>query len=218
MTFEDIGIAKPLLKAVNMLGYVKPTPIQAKTIPSKQHYQINIYQIIILFLVALLGKDIVGSAQTGSGKTAAFMLPIIHKLLISDRRTPMIRCLVLTPTRELAVQCHSVVEKLSQFTTIRACLVVGGLSNTMQETALRTNPDIVVATPGRIIDHLRNAKNVALDDLEYFVIDEADRMLEVGFMDAVEQIIKFCPRNRQSLLFSATKTDTVAKLVKVFIF
>eukprot|EP00897_Mesotaenium_endlicherianum_P008915 jgi/Mesen1/8051/ME000043S07436 len=165
--------------------------------------------------LALTGRDICGSAVTGSGKTAAFALPVLERLLYRPRRVPATRVLILTPTRELAVQVHSMTEKLAQFTDIRTCLVVGGLSNKVQETALRTRPDIVVATPGRMIDHLRNAQSVGLEELAILVLDEADRLLEMGFSEEVQELVRLCPRRRQTLLFSATMTDEVAKLVQL---
>ncbi|KAK3222849.1 hypothetical protein Dsin_009874 [Dipteronia sinensis] len=128
--------------------------------------------------LALTGCDICGSAITGSGKTAAYALPI-----------PAIHVLILTPTRELAVQVHSMIEKLAQYTDIRCCLVVGGLSTKVQVTALRSMPDIVVATPGRMIDHLRNSMSVDLDDLAVLILDEADRLLELGFSVKIHELV-----------------------------
>ncbi|KAK7859215.1 dead-box atp-dependent rna helicase 28 [Quercus suber] len=137
-SFIELNLSRPLLRACEALGYSKPTPIQSAVIP-----------------LAMNGSDICGSAVTGSGKTAAFALPTLERLLFRPKRVPAIRVLILTPTRELAVQVHSMIEKLAQFTDIRCCLVVGGLSTKVQEAALRSMPDIVVATPGRMIDHLR---------------------------------------------------------------
>jgi ATP-dependent RNA helicase DDX27 len=147
------------------MGYSAPTPIQALAIP-----------------VLLQGKDVCGSARTGSGKTAAFMLPILERLLYRNVRVPLTRVLVLSPTRELATQIHSMTEQLAQFTDIRACLAVGGLATKAQEAVLRQRPDIVVATPGRIIDHLRNSVAIHLEDLEILVLDEADRYVVCGHM------------------------------------
>ncbi|KAM0972576.1 hypothetical protein ACFX2I_020220 [Malus domestica] len=197
-SFMELHLSRPLLRACEKLGYTKPTPIQAACIP-----------------LALSGRDICGSAITGSGKTAAFALPTLERLLFRPKRVPAIRVLVLTPARELAVQVHSMIQKLAQFTDIRCCLVVGGLSLKAQEADLRTMPDIVVATPGRIIDHLRNSMSVDLDDLAVLILDEADRLLEVGFSAEIRELIRVCPKRRQTMLFSATMTEEVDELVKL---
>ncbi|BFI34140.1 ATP-dependent RNA helicase DDX27 [Marchantia polymorpha subsp. ruderalis] len=197
-SFGDLNLSRPLVRACEALGYKQPTPIQAACIP-----------------LALTGRDISGSAVTGSGKTAAFGLPILERLLYRPRRIPAIRVMILTPTRELAVQVHSMLEKLAQFTDIRCCLVVGGLSSKVQEAALRTRPDIVVATPGRMIDHLHNAQSVGIEELAILVLDEADRLLELGFTKEVHELVRMCPSRRQTMLFSATMTDEVDELVKL---
>ncbi|KAL6070686.1 Nucleolar DEAD-box protein required for synthesis of 60S ribosomal subunit [Balamuthia mandrillaris] len=197
-SFTDLHLSRPILKAISSLGYVHPTPIQSQAIPT-----------------AVQGKDICASATTGSGKTAAFVLPVLERLLHRDKRISATRVLILTPTRELAVQCHSVIEKLAKFSSITTCLVVGGLSNKMQEAALRRNPDIVVATPGRMIDHLRNAPSFSLDTIEILILDEADRLLDLGFSAELNEIVKFCPRQRQTMLFSATMTEEVDRLAAV---
>ncbi|KAG6519460.1 hypothetical protein ZIOFF_022954 [Zingiber officinale] len=184
--------------------------------------------------LALTGRDICGSAITGSGKTAAFSLPVLERLLFRPKRIHAIRVLILTPTRELAAQTfclkalilhheylngglrvHSMIEKLAQFTDIRCCLVVGGLSTKVQEAALRSMPDIVVATPGRIIDHLRNSLSVGLEDLAVLILDEADRLLELGFSAEMHELIRMCPKRRQTMLFSATMTEEVDQLVNL---
>ncbi|XAR64204.1 RNA helicase [Bertholletia excelsa] len=197
-SFIELNLSRPLLRACEALGYSKPTPIQAACIP-----------------LALTGRDICGSAVTGSGKTAAFSLPTLERLLFRPKRTPAIRVLILTPTRELAVQVHSMIQKLAQFTDIRCCLVVGGLSTKMQEAALRSMPDIVVATPGRMIDHLRNSMSIDLDDLAVLILDEADRLLELGFSAEIRELVKLCPKRRQTMLFSATMTEEVDELIKL---
>lgn len=197
-TFLELNISRPLLRACEALGYKQPTPIQAACIP-----------------LALTGRDICGSAVTGSGKTAAFALPLLERLLFRPRRIPAIRVLILTPTRELAVQVHSMIERLAQFTDIRCCLVVGGLSSKVQEVGLRSHPDIVVATPGRMIDHLHNTHSVGLEDLAILILDEADRLLELGFSNEVQELVRLCPRKRQTMLFSATMTEEVNELVKL---
>ncbi|KAG5613492.1 hypothetical protein H5410_024773 [Solanum commersonii] len=198
-SFIELHISRPLLRACEALGYSKPTPIQAACIP-----------------LALTGRDICGSAITGSGKTAAFALPTLERLLYRPKNRPAIRVLILTPTRELAVQVHSMISKLAQFMPdIRCCLVVGGLSTKVQEAALRTMPDIVVATPGRMIDHLRNSMSVDLDDLAVLILDEADRLLELGFSAEIRELVRLCPKRRQTMLFSATMTEEVDELINL---
>jgi ATP-dependent RNA helicase DDX27 len=162
-----------------------------------------------------MGKDICGGAVTGSGKTAAFIVPILERLLYRPRQTPSTRVLILCPTRELAAQVHSVAVKLANYTDISFCLCVGGLSVKTQEQELKLKPDVVVATPGRLIDHVRNSTGFHLDACEILVMDEADRMLEDGFADELGEIIKACPRSRQTMLFSATMTDNVDQLVRM---
>ncbi|KAI0695597.1 DEAD-domain-containing protein [Cytidiella melzeri] len=199
-SFVTMNLSRPLLKSISALGFSKPTPIQAATVP-----------------VALLGKDVVGNAVTGSGKTAAFIIPMVERLLYRDRgkNAAATRCLVLVPTRELGVQCYEVGTKLATFTDIRFCLIVGGLSLKAQEVALRARPDIIIATPGRLIDHIRNTPSFTLDTLDILVLDEADRMLSDGFADELAEIVKSCPVSRQTMLFSATMTDSVDQLVKM---
>jgi ATP-dependent RNA helicase DDX27 len=192
-----MNLSRPLLRAVTSAGFNAPTPIQAATIP-----------------VALLGKDVVGGAVTGSGKTAAFIIPILERLLYRSRDAQT-RVVVLVPTRELAVQCHAVAEKLGTFTDVRSALIVGGLSLKAQEATLRTRPDIVVATPGRLIDHLRNSRSFSLDALDVLILDEADRMLSDGFADELKEIVQSCPAGRQTMLFSATMTDDVETLIRL---
>ncbi|XP_050212549.1 DEAD-box ATP-dependent RNA helicase 28 [Mercurialis annua] len=197
-SFMELNLSRPLLRACEALGYTKPTPIQAACIP-----------------LALTGRDICGSAITGSGKTAAFALPTLERLLFRPKRLQAIRVLILTPTRELAVQVHSMIEKIAQFTDIRCCLIVGGLSSKVQESALRSVPDIVVATPGRMIDHLRNTMSVDLDDLAVLILDEADRLLELGFNAEIHELVRLCPKRRQTMLFSATMTEEIDELIKL---
>ncbi|KAJ7254091.1 DEAD-domain-containing protein [Mycena haematopus] len=199
-SFLTMNLSRPILKAITTLGFLKPTPIQAATIP-----------------VALIGKDVVGGAVTGSGKTAAFIIPMLERLLYRDKgnKSAATRCLVLVPTRELAVQCFEVGCKLATHTDIRFCLIVGGLSVKSQEVALRSRPDVVIATPGRLIDHIHNSPAFTLDTLDILVLDEADRMLSDGFADELAEIVKSCPTSRQTMLFSATMTDSVDELVKM---
>jgi ATP-dependent RNA helicase DDX27 len=171
--FASLKLSRPLLRAINDLGWAAPTPVQAASI-----------------LPAVGGKDLLVNAVTGSGKTGAFMLPILERLLYRPKRVPLSRVLVLLPTRELAAQCLEVSQHLSKYTDIRICLVVGGLSEKVQEQELRNKPDIILATPGRLIDHLRNSANVHLEDIEILVLDEADRLLENGFAEELREIIK----------------------------
>ncbi|GMH39995.1 hypothetical protein BSKO_07899 [Bryopsis sp. KO-2023] len=195
-SFTDLNLSRPLVKACDALGYETPTPIQAACIP-----------------LALAGRDICGSAITGSGKTAAFSLPLLERLLYRPKRVQAIYVLILTPTRELAVQVHSMIQTLAKFTDIRVALVVGGLSLSAQASTLRAQPEIVVATPGRMIDHLRNSQSVGLEELQALVFDEADKLLQLGFKDEMEQIIRATPRKRQTMLFSATMTTGVQALM-----
>ncbi|GAW03679.1 DEAD-domain-containing protein [Lentinula edodes] len=199
-SFLTMNISRPIIKSLTTLGFHHPTPIQAATIP-----------------VALLGKDIVGGAQTGSGKTAAFIIPMLERLLYREKgkKAAATRCLILVPTRELAVQCYDVGIKLGTHTDITFCVVVGGMSIKSQEASLRNRPDIVIATPGRLIDHIHNSPSFTLDSLDILVLDEADRMLSDGFADELAEIVKVCPRSRQTMLFSATMTDSVDELVKM---
>ena len=201
-SFSGMNLSRPLLRALTSLSLTVPTPIQARAIP-----------------LALLGRDILGSAVTGSGKTAAFMVPILERLCYRDRGKggQACRVLVLCPTRELAVQCQAVGHALTEKggMDVRFALLVGGLSLNAQAHTLRTLPDVLIATPGRLIDHLTNTPSFTLSALDVLVIDEADRMLEAGFTDELEEIIKACPRSRQTMLFSATMTDSVDELVKL---
>ncbi|GAB5590860.1 nucleolar DEAD-box protein required for synthesis of 60S ribosomal subunit [Umbelopsis nana] len=197
-SFSAMNLSRPIQKGLASVGFIAPTAIQCKTIP-----------------VALLGKDICGGAVTGSGKTAAFVVPILERLLYRPRQNATTRVLVLCPTRELAVQVHSVAVKLASFTDIQFCLCVGGLSVKSQELELKQKPDVVVATPGRLIDHVRNSPSFTLDSCEILVMDEADRMLEDGFADELGEIVKACPKSRQTMLFSATMTDNVDQLIRM---
>jgi len=194
--FSELYLSRPILRAVKDLGFTNPTPVQCAAIPP-----------------GLTGKDILVNAVTGSGKTAAFMLPVLERLLHRHKRSAITRVLVVAPTRELASQCYDMTERFAKYTDIRCALVVGGLSMQIQATALRARPDIVIATPGRLIDHLRNTHSVHMEDIEVLILDEADRLLEKGFADELTEIVRSCPRGRQSMLFSATLNEEVAKLV-----
>ncbi|PJF16861.1 hypothetical protein PSACC_03334 [Paramicrosporidium saccamoebae] len=198
-TFSELNLSRSLLKGLASLRFDRPTPIQKVAIP-----------------VALMGKDICGGAVTGSGKTAAFLIPIIERLIHRPKNVPAAtRVLVILPTRELAVQCHEVAVKMAQFTDVRCCLAAGGLPMRAQDADLRCRPEIVVATPGRLIDHLRNSASFTLESVEILVLDEADRMLEDGFKDELDEIIKHTPKQRQTILFSATMTENVDELIRL---
>lgn len=162
-SFNSFGLSRPLLKGLSSLNFSAPTPIQAKTIP-----------------IALEGKDVVGGAVTGSGKTAAFLIPILERLMFRPRRTATTRVAILAPTRELALQCFQVAKKLASFTDITFGQAIGGLNSREQEKQLKLRPDIVIATPGRFIDLERNSPSFAVNTIEILVLDEADRMLEEG--------------------------------------
>ncbi|KAK6353042.1 putative ATP-dependent RNA helicase ddx27 [Orbilia brochopaga] len=197
-SFQQMNLSRPILRGLAHINFTTPTAIQSRTIP-----------------IALLARDIVGGAVTGSGKTAAYMVPILERLLYRPKKVPQTRVVILTPTRELAIQVHSVAVKLAAFADIKFSLAVGGLSLKAQEAELRQRPDIVIATPGRFIDHMRNSPSFHTDGIEILVLDEADRMLEDGFADELDEILKTLPKSRQTMLFSATMTDSVDKLVRV---
>lgn len=197
-SFQVMSLSRPIMRGITAVGFSKPTPIQAKTIP-----------------IALMGKDVVGGAVTGSGKTAAFVLPILERLLYRPKKIPTTRVVILTPTRELAIQCHAVATKLAAHTDIKFTLAVGGLSVKVQESELRLRPDVIIATPGRFIDHMRNSASFSVETVEILVLDEADRMLEDGFADELNEILTTLPKSRQTMLFSATMTSTVDRLIKV---
>ena len=196
-TFASLHLSRPIMRGLASLNFTVPTPIQSQAIP-----------------VALEGADIVGSAVTGSGKTAAFMVPLLERLLYRPKKTPTTRVVILMPTRELALQCLDVGRKLARFTDITFAAAVGGLSAAEQERQLRTRPDVVVATPGRFIDLALNTPALALAAVEILVLDEADRMLDDGFAAELNDILARIPRSRQTLLFSATMTSKVDDLVR----
>ncbi|MGI8498386.1 MAG: DEAD/DEAH box helicase [Gemmatimonadaceae bacterium] len=196
VAFDELGLAPELLRALTDAGYDRPTPIQARAIP-----------------LALKGRDVIGLAQTGTGKTAAFTLPILDRLIDGPRRT---RALVLTPTRELAAQVRQSFEKYAKHSDIRITEVFGGVALGPQEKELRRGVDIVIATPGRLIDHIER-QNVVFDDLEVLVLDEADRMLDMGFAPQINRIVAEIPSYRQTLLFSATMPPEVEALARKYL-
>lgn len=196
--FDQMNLSRALLKAITACGFAEPTRIQSTCIP-----------------LALAGRDLCACSATGTGKTVAFMLPILERLLYRPQQKSVTRVIVLTPTRELAIQTFQVSHQLSKFMSIDICLCAGGLDLKTQEAALRQRPDIVIATPGRLIDHLHNAPNFSLADVEILVLDEADRMLDEAFSIQMKEIMHLCARNRQTMLFSATMTDQIEELAAV---
>ena len=192
MNFNQFNLDSRLNAGINHAGYYKPTPIQASAIP-----------------LALAGHDLIGTAQTGTGKTAAFVLPILHKLLTSPgKRT---RALIITPTRELAEQIHQTIGGLSGGTNIRSIAIYGGVGPAAQIEALHRGVEIVVACPGRLLDHIQN-KHAKLGELEVLVLDEADRMLDMGFLPDIKRILRHVPVRRQTMLFSATFPKDIERL------
>jgi ATP-dependent RNA helicase RhlE len=196
-TFEELPLHPTIRAGVRELGYTEPTPIQSRTIPD-----------------AVLGRDLIGTAQTGTGKTAAFLLPILERLL--DRPNGRILALVLTPTRELALQAKEFLDKLGRHTRLKGAAVYGGVGMGDQERALRGGAEIIVATPGRLLDHMSRGY-VRFDSLEILVLDEGDRMLDMGFLPDVRRILEKLPRRRQTMLFSATMPPEVVRLAKDFL-
>jgi ATP-dependent RNA helicase RhlE len=202
MLFEDLSLSKSIQRAVFEEGYTSPTPIQEKAIP-----------------IILSGKDLVGCAQTGTGKTAAFAIPIIHnlhKMVGSSKKTKVIRCLVVTPTRELAVQIGESFDTYGKYTNLRQLTIFGGVSQVPQVDQLKKGVDILIATPGRLLD-LHKQGFVDFDHLHYLVLDESDLMLDMGFINDVKRIVKLVPANRQTLLFSATMPMAIRELADSFL-
>ena len=197
-TFADLGLGPDILKAVTEAGYSIPTPIQAQAIPH-----------------VIAGGDVTGIAQTGTGKTAAFVLPMIHRLSKGRARARMPRCLILCPTRELAAQVAENFEKYGKYLKLTMALLIGGVSFKDQEILLQRGVDVLIATPGRLLDQFERGK-LLLMGVEYFIIDEADRMLDMGFIPDIEKICTKLPPRRQTLLFSATMPPEIARLAKTF--
>jgi ATP-dependent RNA helicase RhlE len=196
LTFADLGLNPVVLQAVHDAGYTHPTPIQARAIP-----------------LALEGRDLIGLAQTGTGKTAAFALPILNQLMGGPHR---VRALVLTPTRELCVQVDENFRKYAENSGLKALAVYGGVALEPQTRALRKGVDIIIATPGRLLDHMER-QNVVFDDLEVLVLDESDRMLDMGFAPQINRVVADIPKYRQTMLFSATMPPEVEALSRKYL-
>ena len=197
MTFKELNITEPILKAIKEKGYIVPTPIQEKAIPA-----------------ALAKRDILGCAQTGTGKTASFAIPIIQHLQVVSKESVKrqgIKALILTPTRELALQISECIDDYSKYTRVRHGVIFGGVNQRPQVDMLRKGIDILVATPGRLLD-LMNQGHIHLDTIQYFVLDEADRMLDMGFIHDIKRILPLLPKKRQSLFFSATMPPEIERL------
>lgn len=198
-SFASLALAKPLLQAIAEQGYEKPTPIQSKAIPQ-----------------VIAGHDLLAAAQTGTGKTAGFTLPILQSLLSRPSAKSPVgqpRVLILTPTRELAAQVHESVVTYGRHTSVNAMVMFGGVNINPQIAALRKPVDVLVATPGRLLDHIQQ-KTLSLSSVEIFVLDEADRMLDMGFIRDIRKILALLPARRQNLLFSATFSDEIRTLAK----
>lgn len=194
MLFTDLKLIKPILDALTKEGYEKPTPIQQQAIPS-----------------VLEGKDLLGTAQTGTGKTAAFAIPILQNLSQKNTKSNQIKALILTPTRELAIQIEESFHAYGKFLPMKTLVIFGGVKQGAQEHALRKGVDILVATPGRLLDFIGQGI-ISLKNLEIFVLDEADRMLDMGFVHDVKRIVKLLPEKRQTLFFSATFPKEIEQL------
>jgi ATP-dependent RNA helicase RhlE len=204
MEFSSLGLDPVLERAVAESGYTTMTPIQAKAIP-----------------IVLAGRDVMGAAQTGTGKTAAFSLPLLHKMMkhenssASPARHP-VRALVLAPTRELADQVAKNIQTYSKHTKLRAMVVFGGIDMKPQTLELKKGVEVLIATPGRLLDHIE-AKNCVLNQVEYVVLDEADRMLDIGFLPDLQRILSYLPKQRQTLLFSATFSPEIKRLAESYL-
>src|SRR5579872_2410009 len=198
-SFSDLGLSPEVLKAVTDAGYDTPTPIQAQAIP-----------------VALSGRDVLGIAQTGTGKTAAFTLPMIDRLAAGRSKARMPRALVIAPTRELADQVSASFEKYAKGRSLSWALLIGGVSFADQERKLDRGVDVLIATPGRLLDHFERGK-LLLTGVQIMVVDEADRMLDMGFIPDIERIFKLTPPKKQTLFFSATMPPEITRLTKQFL-
>jgi len=195
-TFSEFGLEPKVLQAITELGFEEATPIQVKSIP-----------------IAMTGRDMIGQAQTGTGKTAAFGLPLINKISKDEEH---IVALIMTPTRELAIQVAEEIGKLARFKGTRSLAIYGGQDIVRQIRALKKKPQIIIGTPGRLLDHI-NRKTIKLDDVQTVVLDEADEMLDMGFMEDIQSILKLVPEERQTMLFSATMPANIQKLAQRFL-
>ncbi len=201
MSFQSLGLSKALLKAINNQGYTAPSPIQEKAIP-----------------LILKGKDILASAQTGTGKTAGFTLPMLQRLSQGQsQKRRKVRALIITPTRELAAQVHANVKSYSEFLNIQSTVIFGGVNQRPQVATLKRGVDVLIATPGRLLD-LQNQGFLSLSNVEILVLDEADRMLDMGFLRDIKRIISLLPSKTQNLLFSATFSKDIKKLATEFLY
>lgn len=199
MNFDSLGLAPEIMKAINEVGYTEPTPIQAEAIPE-----------------VLKGRDVLGIAQTGTGKTASFTLPMIHRLMKGRAKARMPRTLILEPTRELAAQVAENFDLYGKYTKLTKALLIGGVSFKDQESAIMRGADVLIATPGRLLDHVERG-GVLLRGVEVLVIDEADRMLDMGFIPDIEKIVSLVPFTRQTLFFSATMPPEITRLSEQFL-
>ena len=194
MLFKELNLSKPILSAIEEIGFEQATPIQEQAIP-----------------IALAGKDVIGQAQTGTGKTAAFAIPFLEKVT----QEPVIQVLVLTPTRELCIQIAEEVAKIGKYTRAKSLPIYGGQDISRQIKALKGRPQIIIATPGRLMDHM-NRKTIRLDNLKMIVLDEADEMLNMGFLEDIEHILSFCPEEKQTMMFSATMRPEIRNIANKF--
>src|SRR4051794_23240494 len=192
--FDSLGLGTAVLDVVGKIGFEQPTPIQAAVIP-----------------VALTGRDVIGLAQTGSGKTAAFVLPLAERLTHGRG----VRGLILSPTREIALQTKAFLDLFGEHHALKTACLIGGVRMRPQTEALHADPDIVVATPGRLLDHLRQ-RHVTLDKIEVLVLDEADHMLDLGFLPQIRDVLRRLPRERQTMMFSATMPDSIEMIARDF--
>ncbi|MEZ7495239.1 DEAD/DEAH box helicase [Leeuwenhoekiella aequorea] len=202
MTFKELGLIDPILKALAEKGYTHPTPIQQQAIP-----------------VLLRGQDLLGSAQTGTGKTAAFTIPILQQIynnIGSGKGGRKLKALIITPTRELAIQIDDNVTEYSKYTGIKSTVIFGGVKQASQVSAMRKGVDVLTATPGRLLDLVKQGF-ISLKDIEYLVLDEADQMLDMGFIHDIKKVLKLVPHDRQSLFFSATMPKAIVDLSKLIL-
>ena len=199
MKFNEFGLDDRILEAIEIMGYETPSPVQEKAIPAIMN-----------------GRDVIASAQTGTGKTAAFLLPVIHHLINSKRKGQKIKALVIVPTRELALQIDQQMDGFSYYTPINSIAVYGGSDGktfTQEKQALTEGADVVICTPGKMIAHL-NQEYVQADDLEFLILDEADRMLDMGFFEDIVKIVSYLPEKRKNLMFAATMPDKIRQLAR----